>query len=78
MDYVARSDLMSEAEELMKKQRFTSSLERYDMAELVLWSREPALGYPKHPPLVTPGRFRRRPSISSPAPPSAAAIRWRS
>ena len=23
----------------------------YDMAELVAWSREPALGYPKHPPL---------------------------
>jgi 4-amino-4-deoxy-L-arabinose transferase-like glycosyltransferase len=23
-----------------------------DMAELVVWSREPALGYPKHPPLL--------------------------
>src|SRR5262249_3131013 len=25
----------------------------YDTAELVAWSREPALGYPKHPPLPT-------------------------
>src|SRR5260370_31213250 len=24
----------------------------YDMAELVMWAREPALGYPKHPPLA--------------------------
>jgi 4-amino-4-deoxy-L-arabinose transferase-like glycosyltransferase len=24
----------------------------FDMAELVAWSREPALGYPKHPPLA--------------------------
>jgi 4-amino-4-deoxy-L-arabinose transferase-like glycosyltransferase len=25
----------------------------YDTAELIAWSREPALGYPKHPPLPT-------------------------
>src|SRR6476469_7264940 len=23
-----------------------------DMAEMVVWTREPALGYPKHPPLL--------------------------